>query len=66
MLGNVFLGNEAYNAGAVINGRSDSEKQLTKGDFFGGNSAHGSGSAVLNGCASTEEIKAIFNRNKEA
>ena len=65
MPGNVFLGNEAYNAGAVANRRSDSEKQPTKGDFFGGNSAHGSGS-VLNGHASTEEIEAMFNRNKEA
>ena len=66
MLGNVFLGNEAYNEGAVINRRSNSEKQLTKGDFFGGNSAHGSGSSVLNGHASTEDIKTMFNRNKKA
>jgi len=50
----------------VINRRSDSGKQLTKGDFFGGNSAHGLGSSVLNGHADNEVIASMFNRNKKA
>lgn len=66
-LGNVFFGNEAYAEGAVINRGSDSGKEeLTKRNFFGGNSAHGSGSSVLNGHADNEVIAAMFNRNKKA
>lgn len=65
-LGNFFHKNEGHAAGAVLNRGSDPGKQLTTGDFFGGYSAHGSGSMVFNGHADKDNIAAFSNRNKNA